>query len=321
MLRNIPEFHVLDMAAVLLRRHADLDLQLVVARAGRLPGRALRGQGRRSSRTSASSSGSSRCGTSCPRSSTLGIVRDPDGLRRRRRAHLRRRCSSTSRSTSPRPPSLVHARRPGHDHLHVGHDRPAQGRDDHPLQRRLDGREPACGRIGDDVDLRRQAAGVVPADGPHRRADDQPLPAGVTWATRSPCCPEPAADRPRTPGRCGRNSCSACPGCGRRSTPASPAALAADPEKKASSSTRPSRRPSRSPSPRSWGEATDEQNATWDFLDDGRLPPGARAARPRPASRSPSPAPRPSPPSCSSGSGPSACRCRRSTACPRTPGP
>ena len=42
MMRNIPEFHVLDLAVVVLRRHADLDLQLVVARAGRVPGRPLR---------------------------------------------------------------------------------------------------------------------------------------------------------------------------------------------------------------------------------------------------------------------------------------
>ena len=38
---NRPEFHVADVAVLLARRHADLDLQLVVARADRVPRRTL----------------------------------------------------------------------------------------------------------------------------------------------------------------------------------------------------------------------------------------------------------------------------------------
>ncbi len=61
----------------------------------------------------------------------------------------------------------------GHDHLHLGHDRAAQGRDAHPPQRGVD-------RAGLPRPAEDPAGGVpgrvVPADGPHRRAHGQPLP-------------------------------------------------------------------------------------------------------------------------------------------------
>ena len=64
MMRNCPEFHVARHGRAHVRRHPDLDLQLVVARPGRLPGRATAGRRWRSSRTTASSPASSRSATS-----------------------------------------------------------------------------------------------------------------------------------------------------------------------------------------------------------------------------------------------------------------
>ena len=66
-------------------------------------------------------------------------------------------------------------------------------------------------------DLRRHEAGVVPADGPHRRAHDQPLPDGRSSATTSPAARIP--DRPRPISvTSGPTSSSGCPGYGRRCT-------------------------------------------------------------------------------------------------------
>ena len=72
---------------------------------------------------------------------------------------------------------------------------------------------------------------LVPADGPHRRADDEPLPRRCSSASRSRAAPTRPRSRP-TPARSTPRSCSACPACGRRSTSGVNAALAADPEKK-----------------------------------------------------------------------------------------
>ena len=65
-----------------------------------------------------------------------------------------------------------------------------------------------------------QAPDLVPADGAHRRADDQPLPRHGARASASLAAPTRPRS-PRTPARSTPRSCSACPGCGRRSTPAS----------------------------------------------------------------------------------------------------
>ena len=120
--------------------------------------------------------------------------------------------------------------------------------------------------FGDDLDLARQPPRLVPADGPHRRADDVATTARSSRATRSRAAPTPGRSRP-TSARCGRTSCSACPGCGRRSTPASPPPSAADPEKKKQFDEGVA-----AAIPiaidRSWGRATAEQDATWDFLQD-----------------------------------------------------
>ena len=145
MMRNIPEFHILDLAVALLRRHADLDLQLVVARAGRVPGRPLRGEGRPSSRTTASSSASSKVRDELPTLERLAIVNDPDGVAGPDvwtfpQLVLEHGAIDLAEAASP-----VHPRHAGHGHLHVGHHRAAQGRDALPPQRRVDGREPAAG--------------------------------------------------------------------------------------------------------------------------------------------------------------------------------
>ena len=58
MLRNRPEFHVADTRRAAARRDAGLDLQLLRARAGRVPRRPLRGVASRSSKTSGSSNAS-----------------------------------------------------------------------------------------------------------------------------------------------------------------------------------------------------------------------------------------------------------------------
>ena len=179
----------------------------------------------------------------------------------------------------------------------------------------LDRREPAHGDRHRGPG--RQAARVVPADGPHRRADDQPLPAGG-GRLRGHDLPRTRRRSRPTPARCSRTSCSACRGSGRRSTPASSAALA--------------RRRREGPPVRRGGRGGQADRRTaWP----GTRPP-TRTGPPAPSSTtspsgacascsgstsstSPSPAPRRSRPSCSRGTGPSACRCRRSTACPRAP--
>ena len=85
----------------------------------------------------------------------------PGGRRALRRA-ARRRSGRPRGGRRPGP-----SRRPCHAHLHLGHDRPAQGRDDLPLQPLLGQREHGPGHRRA---ARRLAAGVLPPHGPHRRA-------------------------------------------------------------------------------------------------------------------------------------------------------
>ena len=141
MMRNIPEFHVLDLAAASAAPRR-LDLQLVVARAGRVPGRPLRGDGRRSSRTRFLE----RFLKVRDELADLETIVRRRRRRRpaRRRRHLRRRCSTATPIDLAAAAADCDARRPRHDHLHLGHHRAAQGRDALAPQHRVDRREPAA---------------------------------------------------------------------------------------------------------------------------------------------------------------------------------
>ena len=141
MMRNVPAFHFIDLGVAALGATADLDLQLELARAGRVPRRPLPGEGR------------ARRGRRL-----RGAV--PQGARRAPRARDDRRTSATTACRSeifhggvgrPRARSSqrVHPRHAGHGDLHVGHHRAAEGRDDHPPQRGVDRRGlPADARRG-----------------------------------------------------------------------------------------------------------------------------------------------------------------------------
>ena len=91
-------------------------------------------------------------------------------------------------------------RRHRHADLHQRHHRPAEGRDDQPVQRRVHGRvAPSVHRLRR---LRRQASRELPADGAHRRADDEPLPgcrAGLQRVLLPRCRPAVAAPHRRAP--------------------------------------------------------------------------------------------------------------------------
>ena len=108
-----------------------------------VPGRPLRRLGSAWSRTRASSSASSRSAASCRAPRAARHPARPRRHRARRRRSGPTRCSPAEPARPGRGGHGLSTRRPGHDHLHLGHDRAAQGRDDHPRQRRLDRREPA----------------------------------------------------------------------------------------------------------------------------------------------------------------------------------
>ena len=93
----------------------------------------------------------------CPEGVATDVGADGQGLRRPRRA-------------GRRDPTRRHR----HADLHQRHDRPAEGRDDQPVQRRLHRRVAAP--LLRARHLPRQARRQLPADGAHRRADDEPLP-------------------------------------------------------------------------------------------------------------------------------------------------
>ena len=144
----------------------------------------------------------------------LAVVED-DGLRRALRRGARTSCPRCGQSLDlsdagrrPRPSSRTtpldlaaeaghcQPRHAGHRDLHVGHDRSAQGRDARPPQRR-------CGRPRRCLRLLGERAGrvprrLLPADGPHRRADVHPLPR-VPRRLRGHHLPEPRRRSPPTP--------------------------------------------------------------------------------------------------------------------------
>ena len=88
------------------------------------------------------------------------------------------------------------ARRSRHDHLHLRDHRPTQGCDAHPLQRGVDGREPVP--LHRHRRSRRDASRLLPTDGPHRRAGLEPLSTGLP-RHRSHVLPRPGTDRPLRP--------------------------------------------------------------------------------------------------------------------------
>ncbi|MDZ7733602.1 MAG: AMP-dependent synthetase/ligase [Acidimicrobiia bacterium] len=84
-------------------------------------------------------------------------------------------------------------------------------------------------------------------------------------------CPDPSLLSPISP-RSGPTSSSGCPGCGRRSTPGSNAAMAADPDK-AGQFAEGVEAAIPITEALDWGTATDEQRATYDFLDEAAFRP------------------------------------------------
>ena len=121
---------------------ADLDLQLVVARPDRVPRRPRRGVGghRRGRRVPRAGPRGAR--PTCPRCVTSSSIEPVDRPRRRVSGTT---CSPAAPLDLERGGRRRRARRPRHDHLHVGHHRAAQGRDARPPQHLLDGREPPRG--------------------------------------------------------------------------------------------------------------------------------------------------------------------------------
>ena len=129
---------------------------------------------------------------------------------------------------------------------------------------------------------RRQAPGVVPADGPHRRAHDEPLHAGDR-RLRGHQLPRPGPDRGLPPRGAARTSCSACRACGRSSTPASWPRSPADPDEGGAVRRGASRRPSPIVDRTRLGHGRPRSRTRpWEFLDDVAFDPRAGHARPRP---------------------------------------
>ena len=162
-----------------------------------------------SSRTSASWSASSRCAPGSPPCATLVVIDDAGRPGPRRGDPL----ADLVAGRPPRPRGGGggrRARRPGHDHLHLGHHRSAQGRDAHQFERVLGGARACTERPGDGHGGLRH--GVLPAHGPHRRADDPHYQASPT-ATRSPPAPTPPRWR-LPPGGASRDLLRRAPGVG-----------------------------------------------------------------------------------------------------------
>ena len=225
MMRNRPEFHVADIAVAAPRGDADLDLQLLGARAGPVPRRPLPGPCSRSSRTTTTSTrllerarrapGGSRRSSSIDGDPPDGVHRFADVARGPIRSTWRRRGDDRA------------ARRPRDRHLHVGHDRAAQGRDARPLERVLDGREPPARVRRSRSD--RLAARVVPADGAHRRADGVALP-GHRLRLRGDDVSRGGRRSRSTSPRSARSSCSRVPRVWEKVYAGVQAVLAADPD-------------------------------------------------------------------------------------------
>ena len=195
MLLNRPEFHLVDTAALHLGAVPFSVYNTCTARAGRVPVPQRR-QPRRGHRAATSCDRAGRAG-SCRRRARR---RD---RRRRRRHHEPRRArghAARAASTSPRPGG-GRARRPRDDHLHVGHDRAAEGRRAHPRQ--PDGRVRGCSA---ERCRRRPAAARCPSS----RAPTSSTAGAATATARWPS----ASRSPRSATRARSISC--CRACGRR---------------------------------------------------------------------------------------------------------
>ena len=105
LMRNRPEFHVADIGVSARRRHADLDLQLLVGGADPVPRRALPGPRSRSSRRASSSIALLAVRDDAPRLRHVVVLDGaPEGtLGVGGTAHRRRRSTSRPPRTSPHP--------------------------------------------------------------------------------------------------------------------------------------------------------------------------------------------------------------------------
>ena len=194
MMRNSPEFHVLDVAALMVgatpisiyNSSAPDQVEYLVGHSG----------------------------------AVLGIVEDDSFLARFEpvRAELpdaaRRSASCTSASSRPTSPGTTcigaepgrpgrgrgrgRPERPGHGHLHVGHHRPAQGRDDLERQRACSWPRPPATSCRSTT-ARRQAGRVVPARWPTSPSARSATTRSWCWATRSAAAPSPARSPPTAP--------------------------------------------------------------------------------------------------------------------------
>ena len=310
MMRNRPDFHWFDMAAQFLRAtpvsiynssspeeiqylasHAEAEIA-IVEDAGFLE-RMLKVRGELPAPASRSTS-STRPPTVCPDG------RPPAERPDRRTASLD--LHELAAQTSPDDiATLIYT---------SGTTGPAEGRDDQPVQRRVHGR--AAAPLHRLRRLRRQARRQLPADGPHRRADDEPLPVDDPRLQRL-LLPRPEPARRRTSRRSGPRSCFGVPRVWEKIYNGVNAALAANPETQGEVRRGPrccarrSRRPSATARPRR-SSSTRGRSST--------RSPSPTCARWSGSTRSRwrSPARRRSRASCSSGTTRSASRSARSTA-------
>ena len=144
MMRNRPEFHVADVAVLLLGATPISIYNSSAAGAGPVPRRATARRRSRSSRTTASSTASSRSAPSCP---SLRARRS----RSRSPPAAGPTACSPGTTCSPACPldldeaaAIAQPERHRDRHLHLGDDRPAQGRGARPREHLLDDREPAA---------------------------------------------------------------------------------------------------------------------------------------------------------------------------------
>ncbi len=191
--------------------HAGQHLQLVVAGGDPVPGQPRRGGAR------------GRRGRRLPRADPEGARRAPPAQADLRPPPAGRR-PADGRAPGQRPPGAGPRRparagrgdlagRSGHAHLHLRHDRAAEGRDDQPGQRRLHHRAAAPLLRARPLRVPGQAPDLLPADGAHRRADDQPLPRHGVGPVRH-VVPRPDPDRGVRPRGAPRDHVRRAPGVG-----------------------------------------------------------------------------------------------------------